>query len=48
MQWTHELTEARLTDYLEGLLQPEQQLRLTRTFRLARNARRWWPAFRIC
>ena len=26
MTWTHELTEARLTDYLEGLLQPEEQL----------------------
>ncbi len=25
MQWTHELTEERLTDYLEGLLQPEEQ-----------------------
>jgi hypothetical protein len=23
--WTHEETEARLTDYLEGLLQPEEQ-----------------------
>jgi anti-sigma factor RsiW len=23
--WTHELTEARLTDYLDGLLQPEEQ-----------------------
>ena len=26
MNWTHEQTEARLTDYLEGLLQPEEQL----------------------
>jgi anti-sigma factor RsiW len=25
MNWTHEETEARLTDYLEGLLQPEEQ-----------------------
>lgn len=26
MSWTHEQTEERLTDYLEGLLQPEEQL----------------------
>jgi anti-sigma factor RsiW len=26
MNWTHEQTEERLTDYLEGLLQPEEQL----------------------
>jgi hypothetical protein len=26
VNWTHEETEARLTDYLEGLLQPEEQL----------------------
>ena len=26
MQWTHELTEERLTDYLEGLLQPEERI----------------------
>jgi anti-sigma factor RsiW len=25
LNWTHEETEARLTDYLEGLLQPEEQ-----------------------
>lgn len=26
INWTHEQTEARLTDYLEGLLQPEEQV----------------------
>lgn len=25
MNWTHEQTEARLTDYLDGMLQPEEQ-----------------------
>ncbi len=47
--WTHEEIEARLIDYLEGVLQPEEQRAFdVHHFHLRPGASRCSPAFRIC